>query len=159
MLGGLAILPRSAILLLAICCGCATGTRVVNDYDWPPDRFQIGFPSRSWQLVSRLAGGNEVHMTYRPHNIFGLSQREAVTVSFYSPRFVGQPMSPQDVFAGVTNRLGRDGGLTVSIVDRTDDAIIYRWNLKGAGGIERVVSGVTGHFKTSHGRALQNRPV
>src|SRR6266545_4271728 len=102
----MAMLPRSAILLLAILCGCATGTRLADDYDWPPDRFQIGFPSRNWQLVSHLSGGNEVHMTYRPHAVFGVSQREAVAVSFYSPRFVGQLMSPQDVFMGATNWLG-----------------------------------------------------
>ena len=152
-LGGSAMIPRSAILLLAICCGCATATRVVDDYDWPPDRFEIGFPSRNWQLVSHLSGGNEVHMTYRPYNIFGSNQREAVSISFYSPRFVGQPMSAEAVFMGVTNWLGRDGGLTVSIIERADDAIIYRWSLKAAGGIDRVVAGRRGLYRLQYSRS------
>src|SRR5262245_3635744 len=137
-------LTHSAILLLAFCCGCATGTRLADDLDWPPDRFQIGFPSSRWQLVSRVSGGNEVHMTYRSHSLFGVSKREAVAVSFYSPRVVGQPISPQDVFMGVTNWLGRNGGLRVSVVEKTDDGIVYRWSLKEAGGIERVVPGRRG---------------
>jgi hypothetical protein len=130
---------------VALLGGCSSFT-AATDYAWPPDRFRIAFPDNHWQLASYIIGGNETHIGYQHRTFFGTKRNETVALSFYVPRTTDKVLLAEDLFKQTTNWFGRNGGVSVSIVQRTNDLIIYALRSEGTVGIEKIVPGRAGLY-------------
>ncbi len=152
------MLQRFAVLLVALVCGCATGSRTALDhYRWAPEYFELAFPSSGWRYVNSLTSNGEHHEFYERRLLFCSRHGEQVSTSSYLPTRVGtEPAGADEVFKNVTNFLSQSYCLSVVVVERADDAITWEWSGISRGkaasqsGVEKIVRGTRGLYRLTY---------
>lgn len=148
---------RFTILLSVLLCGCATEKRLgLDHYQWAPEHFEITVKSGGWRFQTLLSGGGEYHEIYERSSFLGADHRESIYATAYPTKPEIGPGSIEVVFRNVTNFLSGVYVLSVTIVERSDNAITWKWSgisksrLPTTSGIEKIVKGEKGVYRLGY---------